>query len=264
MPTSAATTARSWAARLIMPESSVRLDSRQAGGTVSFLASCSNSPVADPLVEALRTLTARVPGGRIAIREPLPWQFPDLERSQARWQDCWATAQDVLSDMGPAERLDRALAVFLQDEISDWSEQEPQVVMAVALTAVSRSGTHSEPALKASAKRLLTPTPFWSRPKAKKLAAGIVITLLLLVITLASQAASRSRTLRAEFQKLNHCPANDAKRGPCPGYQVDHREALICGGRDELTNLHWLAIDEHKAKTRVEVKLCRANHRSNN
>jgi hypothetical protein len=38
---------------------------------------------------------------------------------------------------------------------------------------------------------------------------------------------------------------------------VDHREALICGGRDELANLQWLSLAEHKAKTRVEVKLCR-------
>jgi hypothetical protein len=70
-------------------------------------------------------------------------------------------------------------------------------------------------------------------------------------------AADRSRALRAEFQRLNPCPSTGATSGPCPGYQVDHREALICGGRDELPNLQWLTVDEHKAKTRVEVKLCR-------
>jgi hypothetical protein len=71
-------------------------------------------------------------------------------------------------------------------------------------------------------------------------------------------APERSRALRAEFMRANPCPANGATSGPCPGYQVDHREALICGGRDELGNLQWLTIAEHKEKTRVEVKLCRA------
>jgi hypothetical protein len=63
--------------------------------------------------------------------------------------------------------------------------------------------------------------------------------------------------LRAEFQRHNPCPANGRTRGPCPGWEVDHREALICGGRDELGNLQWLRVDEHREKTRVEVKLCR-------
>jgi hypothetical protein len=79
----------------------------------------------------------------------------------------------------------------------------------------------------------------------------------LLVLAEADAAPERSRALRAEFVRANPCPANGATSGPCPGYQVDHREALICGGRDELGNLQWLTIAEHKEKTRVEVKLCR-------
>lgn len=67
----------------------------------------------------------------------------------------------------------------------------------------------------------------------------------------------RSPSLRAEFQRLNPCPATGASRGPCPGWHIDHREALICGGRDELGNLQWLPIREHREKTRAEVKLCR-------
>lgn len=77
-----------------------------------------------------------------------------------------------------------------------------------------------------------------------------------------AHAAERSRTLRAEFMRLSPCPATGATRGACPGYQVDHREALICGGRDELSNLQWLTVEEHKAKTRVEVKLCRPRVRA--
>ena len=85
----------------------------------------------------------------------------------------------------------------------------------------------------------------------------IVPTLALVISSLATSAADRSRSLRAEFQRLNPCPATGKPRGPCPGYQVDHREALICGGKDEIGNLQWLPIAEHREKTRVEVKLCR-------
>jgi len=63
--------------------------------------------------------------------------------------------------------------------------------------------------------------------------------------------------MRAEFVRQQPCPSTGKISGPCPGYQVDHREALICGGRDNLQNLQWLDTETHKAKTRVEVKLCR-------
>lgn len=70
-------------------------------------------------------------------------------------------------------------------------------------------------------------------------------------------AAERSRVLRAEFQRAHPCPSTGLRVGPCPGWQVDHRDALVCGGRDELGNLQWLPVAEHREKTRVEVKLCR-------
>jgi hypothetical protein len=72
-------------------------------------------------------------------------------------------------------------------------------------------------------------------------------------------ASPRSPAIRAEFRKANPCPATGKKTGACPGWQVDHREALVCGGRDELANLQWLPIAEHSEKTRAEVKLCRTN-----
>ena len=77
--------------------------------------------------------------------------------------------------------------------------------------------------------------------------------------TLPAPAAERSRTLRAEFMRLNPCPSTGATSGPCPGWQVDHIEALVCGGRDELATLQWLPVADHRAKTRVEVKLCRTH-----
>ena len=81
---------------------------------------------------------------------------------------------------------------------------------------------------------------------------------LALCIATSAGAAERSRTLRAEFMRQHPCPSTGATKGACPGWQVDHREALVCGGKDDLGNLQWLAVAEHRDKTRVEVKLCRA------
>jgi len=88
--------------------------------------------------------------------------------------------------------------------------------------------------------------------------------LVVAALAFAAQAAGapRSKAVRAEFVRLNACPSTGEHRLPCPGFQIDHREALVCGGRDELGNLQWLTLAEHKTKTRVEVKLCRPRARA--
>lgn len=78
-----------------------------------------------------------------------------------------------------------------------------------------------------------------------------------LSVTTEHETFARSRAVRAEFQRLNPCPANGRQRGPCPGWEADHIEALVCGGRDDVANMQWLTVQEHRQKTRVEVKLCR-------
>lgn len=70
-------------------------------------------------------------------------------------------------------------------------------------------------------------------------------------------AVPRSAAARAEFQRANPCPATAQRRGPCPGYQIDHVTPLKCGGPDSATNMQWLSIEEHKAKTAREARLCR-------
>lgn len=77
----------------------------------------------------------------------------------------------------------------------------------------------------------------------------------LLTATLAD-AAPRSPAVRAEFQRLNPCPANGNRRGPCPGWQVDHIQPLCGSGKDEVANLQWLTVREHKRKTRKDVAGC--------
>jgi len=88
--------------------------------------------------------------------------------------------------------------------------------------------------------------------------AGLASALALMAAAGQSSASARSPAVKAEFRRLNPCPSTGKTRGACPGYHVDHRESLICGGKDEVSNLQWLSIPEHKEKTRVEVKLCRS------
>lgn len=67
----------------------------------------------------------------------------------------------------------------------------------------------------------------------------------------------RSYAAKAEFKRLSPCPATGKKRGACPGWEVDHRIPLKCDGPDHHSNMQWLTIEEHKAKTRKEAKQCR-------
>lgn len=67
----------------------------------------------------------------------------------------------------------------------------------------------------------------------------------------------RSYAVKAEFKRLNPCPANGKRRGPCPNYQVDHIKPLKCGGPDAVDNMQWLTVEAHKAKTKREARWCR-------
>lgn len=66
----------------------------------------------------------------------------------------------------------------------------------------------------------------------------------------------RSPEVRAAFMKTHPCPSTGKTRGRCDGWQVDHRLPLCFYGRDELPNMHWLSVKEHKEKTKLDVKVC--------
>lgn len=83
-----------------------------------------------------------------------------------------------------------------------------------------------------------------------------------LAICQTPNAAPRSSAVKAEFRKANPCPATGRVRGACPGWEVDHRQALVCGGRDEVGNLQWLTVEDHRKKTRAEVRACRSKRKS--
>lgn len=71
-------------------------------------------------------------------------------------------------------------------------------------------------------------------------------------------AAGRSNTIRAEFIRAVPCPETGVTRGACPGWEVDHVVPLCAGGADRPENMQWLTVAEHKAKTRQDVRGCRA------
>lgn len=72
----------------------------------------------------------------------------------------------------------------------------------------------------------------------------------------------RSSAAVAEFKRQNPCPINSARRGPCPGYEVDHIEPLCAGGPDAPANMQWLTRQEHREKTRLDVMRCRLDSNS--
>lgn len=67
----------------------------------------------------------------------------------------------------------------------------------------------------------------------------------------------RSTVERHAFVKANPCPATGRARLPCPGYQIDHVAPLCAGGADHRSNMQWLTIEAHRAKTRWDVRACR-------
>ena len=75
----------------------------------------------------------------------------------------------------------------------------------------------------------------------------------------ATDALPRSSAVRAEFRKANPCPATGKVRGPCEGWQIDHMHPLCAGGIDDPANMNWIRVEDHKRKTRQDVRECRAN-----
>lgn len=81
--------------------------------------------------------------------------------------------------------------------------------------------------------------------------------LTLVFVTMPADAGPpRSAKAKAEFKRMNPCPATGSPKGACPGYVVDHIKALACGGMDAPENMQWQAVEEAKAKDKWERKGC--------
>lgn len=57
---------------------------------------------------------------------------------------------------------------------------------------------------------------------------------------------------RARFRRSHPCPSTGRTSGRCPGYVVDHVQALKHGGRDDPSNMQWQSVQAAKAKDRWE------------
>src|ERR1700729_2992843 len=64
-------------------------------------------------------------------------------------------------------------------------------------------------------------------------------------------ASTGSVAARKQFRTLNPCPSTGRTRGACPGYVVDHIQALKHGGVDEAGNMQWQSTEDARAKDRI-------------
>lgn len=64
----------------------------------------------------------------------------------------------------------------------------------------------------------------------------------------ATNVNGRSGREKRIFRDSNPCPSTGKTRGSCPGYHVDHRVPLSCGGADKAYNMQWLTARQNLSK----------------
>ena len=64
----------------------------------------------------------------------------------------------------------------------------------------------------------------------------------------------RSASAKHAFMQMHPCPINGATSGKCPGYVIDHVQALAEGGADDPSNMQWENKEAAKAKDKTERK----------
>lgn len=57
---------------------------------------------------------------------------------------------------------------------------------------------------------------------------------------------------RRAFMRQHPCPSTGKTSGACPGYVVDHVQALKHGGADSPSNMQWQSKEAAKAKDKWE------------
>lgn len=86
----------------------------------------------------------------------------------------------------------------------------------------------------------------------------LVLALASAVLTIPADARiHRSAAEVLAFKRQSPCPATGLRRGSCPGYQVDHVQPLCSGGPDTRENMQWLTVEDHRVKTRQDLRVCR-------
>ena len=62
----------------------------------------------------------------------------------------------------------------------------------------------------------------------------------------------RSEEAREAFKHSHPCPSTGKSSGPCPGYVIDHVQALKHGGADEPSNMQWQTKEAAAEKDKWE------------
>lgn len=62
----------------------------------------------------------------------------------------------------------------------------------------------------------------------------------------------RHSSAKASFKQQHPCPSTGKSHGACPGYVIDHIQALKHGGADSPDNMQWQTTTEARAKDRWE------------
>src|SRR5215467_14287247 len=62
----------------------------------------------------------------------------------------------------------------------------------------------------------------------------------------------RSEHAKNEFKHSHPCPSTGKTSGACPGYVIDHVQALKHGGADTPSNMQWQTVEAAKEKDKTE------------
>lgn len=62
----------------------------------------------------------------------------------------------------------------------------------------------------------------------------------------------RSQQAKNDFKRQHPCPSTGKSRGACPGYVIDHVQALKHGGADAASNMQWQTKEAAKQKDKWE------------
>lgn len=95
------------------------------------------------------------------------------------------------------------------------------------------------------------------RTRPTPLSLRLLLALSLLIPFTADAKLPRSASARADFKRTNPCPSTGDRRGPCPGYMIDHIIPLCADGPDHPANMQWQSSYDAKRKDREERRMCR-------
>lgn len=69
-----------------------------------------------------------------------------------------------------------------------------------------------------------------------------------------AKPVKRSWKAKADFARMQPCPSTGKRVPHCPGYAIDHKRPLACGGPDTPANMQWLSVADWFDKSKWERK----------